>query len=213
MSLTLLLEAAEYLDRREREAEHGYASSHVPSSTYDLMQTNSKKLKIKKSQGNRSVTSLIEKNPGLTRNDVHVSNNRTTHNELEKNRRAHLRGCLERLKELVPLGAESNRHTTLGLLNKAKCFIRNLEERDKRARVQKVQLIREQRFLLRRLDQLAEEAGLSPSHTKTHRARSVSESSSGISSASTSPTSEVGDIDMESSSNTSDEPPFLTIAM
>lgn len=38
--------------------------------------------------------------------------------------RAHLRGCLEKLKELVPLGGESNRHTTLGLLNKAKGFIR-----------------------------------------------------------------------------------------
>lgn len=104
-------------------------------------------------------------------------------------RRAHLRSCLERLKELVPLGSESSRHTTLGLLNKAKCFIRTLEERDKKQRSQKIQLIREQRFLLRRLDQLAAEAGHS-------RSRSISESSSGISSASTSPTSEVGDCDM-----------------
>jgi len=175
LSIAALLEAAEYLERREREAEHGYASSHVPTS-FDLLQTNSKnKSKIKKSQGNR-----------------------TTHNELEKNRRAHLRGCLERLKELVPLGAESSRHTTLGLLNKAKGFIRNLEERDKKQRSQKVQLIREQRFLLRKLDQLAEEAGV-PNHqfSQTHRARSISESSSGISSASTSPTSEVGEDPMD----------------
>lgn len=100
----------------------------------------------------------------------------------------------------MPLGSDSSRHTTLGLLNKAKCFIRSLEERDKKQRSQKVQLIREQRFLLRRLDQLAEEAGLSQSsHSKTHRSRSISESSSGISSASTSPTSEVGDCDMDSS--------------
>jgi MAX dimerization protein len=109
---------------------------------------------------------------------------------------------LERLKELVPLGSDSSRHTTLGLLNKAKNFIRNLEERDKKQRSQKVQLIREQRHLLRRLDQLADEAGLSQSHTFTHRSRSISESSSGVSSASTSasPTSEVGDCDMDSSS-------------
>lgn len=94
------------------------------------------------------------------------------------------------------MGAESSRHTTLGLLNKAKGFIRNLEEKDKKQRSQKVQLIREQRFLLRKLDQLSEEAGLPGLNhqlSQTHRARSISESSSGISSASTSPTSEVGD--------------------
>lgn len=39
-------------------------------------------------------------------------------------RRAHLRNCLEKLKELVPLGHESSRHTTLGLLTKAKRFIK-----------------------------------------------------------------------------------------
>ena len=51
-------------------------------------------------------------------------NHRSTHNELEKNRRAHLRSCLENLKDLVPVGADSSRHTTLGLLNKAKHFIK-----------------------------------------------------------------------------------------
>ena len=35
-------------------------------------------------------------------------------------RRAHLRLCLERLKSLVPLGPDANRHTTLSLLMKAK---------------------------------------------------------------------------------------------
>lgn len=39
-------------------------------------------------------------------------------------RRAHLRSCLERLKEIVPLGSDTNRHTTLGLLTKAKRFIK-----------------------------------------------------------------------------------------
>jgi MAX dimerization protein len=168
LSIATLLEAAEYLERREREAEHGYAST-VPasSSPYDLIQmgANSKRSKIKKSQGNR-----------------------TTHNELEKNRRAHLRSCLELLKELVPLGPESSRHTTLGLLNKAKGFIRNLEEKEKKQHFQKDQLLREQRYLLRRLDQLQEHLGC---NKNTHRIRSISESSSGISSTSTSPTSEV----------------------
>lgn len=40
------------------------------------------------------------------------------------NRRAHLRYCLEKLKDIVPVGSESSRHTTLGLLTKAKSFIR-----------------------------------------------------------------------------------------
>lgn len=38
-------------------------------------------------------------------------------------RRAHLRNCLEALKETVPLETESSRHTTLGLLTNAKAFI------------------------------------------------------------------------------------------
>lgn len=39
-------------------------------------------------------------------------------------RRAHLRNCLEKLKELVPLAPEASRHTTLGLLTKAERYIK-----------------------------------------------------------------------------------------
>ena len=39
-------------------------------------------------------------------------------------RRAHLRHCLEKLKDLVPVGSEASRHTTLGLLTKARGFIK-----------------------------------------------------------------------------------------
>ncbi|XP_023248623.1 max dimerization protein 1-like [Copidosoma floridanum] len=98
MSIAALLQAAEYIERRDREAEHGYASTlPIP----DDIRVGSKRPKTKKSQGSR-----------------------TTHNELEKNRRAHLRNCLEKLKGLVPLGPETSRHTTLGLLTKAKRFIK-----------------------------------------------------------------------------------------
>merc|ERR1712156_1254496 len=109
MSIATLLQAAEYLDRREREAEHGYATT-LPSPGEEELQRDTTTKNTKKPQGNRS-----------------------THNELEKNRRAHLRSCLENLKDLVPVGADSSRHTTLGLLNKAKHFIKNLEERDKKS--------------------------------------------------------------------------------
>lgn len=98
-------------------------------------------------------------------------------------RRAHLRLCLERLKSLVPLGPDANRHTTLSLLMKAKdhikvgswllfstrrcivvalfsflfCTLQKLEESDRRAQHTMDQLQREQRYLRRRLEQLGVE--------------------------------------------------------
>lgn len=79
---------------------------------------------------------------------------RSTHNELEKNRRAHLRYCLEKLKDIVPVGSESSRHTTLGLLTKAKSFIRMLEDREKKNHSTKVQLKKTQQQLQKRLESL-----------------------------------------------------------
>ncbi|XP_019314948.1 max-interacting protein 1 isoform X4 [Panthera pardus] len=83
-----------------------------------------------------------------------LAGKRSTHNELEKNRRAHLRLCLERLKVLIPLGPDCTRHTTLGLLNKAKAHIKKLEEAERKSQHQLENLEREQRFLKRRLEQL-----------------------------------------------------------
>uniref|UniRef100_H9H0K3 MAX dimerization protein 1 n=2 Tax=Meleagris gallopavo TaxID=9103 RepID=H9H0K3_MELGA len=82
---------------------------------------------------------------------------RSTHNEMEKNRRAHLRLCLEKLKVLVPLGPESSKHTTLSLLMKAKLHIKKLEDYDRRALHQIEQLQREQRHLKRQLEKLGSE--------------------------------------------------------
>ncbi|XP_029671220.1 max dimerization protein 4-like [Formica exsecta] len=138
MSIAALLQAAEYIELFQTEAEHGYASTMpIP----DDMRTVTKRPKTKKSQGSR-----------------------TTHNELEKNRRAHLRTCLEKLKLLVPLGPETSRHTTLGLLTKAKRFIKNLEDRDRKHIIHKEQLSREHRFLRRRLEQLTSQTGLHGLH-------------------------------------------------
>ncbi|KYB29053.1 Max-interacting protein 1-like Protein [Tribolium castaneum] len=86
-------------------------------------------------------------------------------------RRAHLRNCLEILKEIVPLGPEASRHTTLGLLTKAKRFIKNLEDKERKHTTHKEQLNREQRFLRRRLEQLSQSYALS-------KRRSLSECSS-----------------------------------
>ncbi|MEE6462686.1 hypothetical protein FKM82_001673 [Ascaphus truei] len=130
-SLLILLEAAEYLERRDREAEHGYASVLPFDSDYSR----------KKSK----VASLSRKS----------QNNRSSHNELEKHRRAKLRLYLEQLKQLVPLGPDSTRHTTLSLLKRAKMHIKKLEEQDRKALNIKEQLQREHRYLKRRLEQLS----------------------------------------------------------
>lgn len=158
MSIDTLLAAAEYLERCERETEHGYASL-IPS--YSPIQS-TKKQKVKKKHENRTI-----------------------HNELEKHRRAQLKNRLDKLKELVPLSPQANRHTTLGLLNKAKNYIESLEACERKKMDIKSQLNREKRFLLRKLNQLREQYPYN-----SHRIRSISESSSGFSSISTSPTYE-----------------------
>lgn len=112
------------------EAEHGYASM-LP-------------------YNNKDRDALKRRNKSKKNN----SSSRSTHNEMEKNRRAHLRLCLEKLKGLVPLGPESSRHTTLSLLTKAKLHIKKLEDCDRKAIHQIDQLQREQRHLKRQLEKL-----------------------------------------------------------
>lgn len=107
----------------------------------------------------------------LSKSNRKPQGNRSTHNELEKNRRAHLRHCLEKLKDIVPVGADSSRHTTLGLLNKAKHFIKTLEERDRKVNLHKDNLNREQRYLRRRLELLQNQVDT------IYKRRSVSECS------------------------------------
>uniref|UniRef100_A0A7N4UYX6 BHLH domain-containing protein n=1 Tax=Sarcophilus harrisii TaxID=9305 RepID=A0A7N4UYX6_SARHA len=73
----------------------------------------------------------------------------------QNNRRAKLRLYLEQLKQLVPLGPDSTRHTTLSLLKRARMHIKKLEEQDRKALNVKEQLQREHRYLKRRLEQLS----------------------------------------------------------
>merc|ERR1712241_1415078 len=170
MNIETLLQAAEYIERREREAEHGYAASSPTSDQNQIISNKNQRLKnsTKKPQGNRS-----------------------THNELEKNRRAHLRSCLENLKDIVPVGSDSSRHTTLGLLNKAKHFIKNLEDRDRKSLSARESLHREQRYLRRRLELLSDQMA------DIHKRRSVSESSTSTVSSIQSSNSESDEHDVD----------------
>ncbi|KAM9265998.1 max dimerization protein 3 [Cariama cristata] len=134
-SIQVLLQAAEFLERRERgaagsryppclaEAEHGYAS-------------------LCPARSRRAVGSV-----------------RSVHNALEKHRRAQLRCCLERLKQQVPVGAGPARPTTLSLLHRARLHIQRLEEQELRARRAKDQLRNRQQSLRQQLEHLLSPAG------------------------------------------------------
>uniref|UniRef100_A0A8C2RKM8 BHLH domain-containing protein n=1 Tax=Capra hircus TaxID=9925 RepID=A0A8C2RKM8_CAPHI len=98
---------------------------------------------------------LLAGHPGHGSTPLSLGHRGSSHNELEKHRRAKLRLYLEQLKQLVPLGPDSTRHTTLSLLKRAKMHIKKLEEQDRRALSIKEQLQREHRFLKRRLEQLS----------------------------------------------------------
>lgn len=137
-SIQMLLQAAEFLERREREAEHGYASLYPHPGPGALHQRRRRPPPAAAAQdGGRSV-----------------------HNELEKRRRAQLKRCLELLRQQMPLGTDRARSTTLSLLRRARAHIQKLEEQEVRARGLKEQLRRRQQSLQRRLEQLQGLAGV-----------------------------------------------------
>ncbi|XP_065072034.1 max dimerization protein 1-like [Rhopilema esculentum] len=88
---------------------------------------------------------------------------RATHNQLEKNRRAHLRDCLTSLRDLVPTSPDQTKATTLSLLQSAKQYIKVLEVHDKEAQIIKKRLYGEQQKLRRKLSTLL--SGSSPEET------------------------------------------------
>lgn len=194
-SIAALLQAAEYIERREREVEHGYASS-LPgpflldstqqsyTQTRDLTNQGLTNILVSSDQINGAPSNDNPSNRRLKSNNRKPQGNRSTHNELEKNRRAHLRNCLEKLKDIVPVGGDSSRHTTLGLLNKAKHFIKNLEDKERKAHAHRENLLREQRYLRRRLELLSTQVDA------IHKRRSVSECSTSTVSSSHSSNSE-----------------------
>ncbi|XP_042307769.1 max dimerization protein 3 isoform X2 [Sceloporus undulatus] len=132
-NIQVLLQAAEYLERREREAEHGYASLS-PYCGQGALQSRRRRRRPKPGKALKSL--------------------RSVHNELEKHRRAQLRHCLEQLQQQVPMNAEHSRYTTLNLLHRARLHIKKLEEQEQKAQLQKERLRCEQRNLHQRLEEL-----------------------------------------------------------
>ncbi|MBN3316333.1 MAD4 protein, partial [Atractosteus spatula] len=139
------------------EAEHGYASVLPYNSDFSRKKTKASPIS-RKTQNNSVCPALVQTSPvsaGRTERFCPWSVGWSSHNELEKHRRAKLRLYLEQLKQLVPLGPDSTRHTTLSLLKRAKMHIKKLEEQDRKAVNVKEQLQREHRYLKRRLEQLS----------------------------------------------------------
>uniref|UniRef100_A0A8C8DJY5 Max dimerization protein 3 n=1 Tax=Oryzias sinensis TaxID=183150 RepID=A0A8C8DJY5_9TELE len=135
------------------EAEHGYALVLPISSPHSDKTGKQKSKKI----------------------SVGGNSNRSVHNELEKNRRAQLRHCLEQLKKQVPLSSDSSRNTTLSLLRQAQLHIKKLQEQDERAEQLKGRLLWEQRELRIRLEQL--ERGTERMRNNSHGSTMSSERS------------------------------------
>lgn len=127
MSLEILLKAADFVDHQPyRESEHGYASQPKVFHTSQRHYRGNKKHRIV----------------------------RSSHNQLEKKRRANLRQCLAGLRELLPRNVSSERFTTLLLLRKAIIFIKQQEGTLEQRVAHKQRLHREQQLLRRRLDLL-----------------------------------------------------------
>ncbi|XP_024115433.2 max-interacting protein 1 isoform X2 [Oryzias melastigma] len=149
-NVQVLLEAARFLesaDRKDGKCEHGYASTFPSDQSTNYQRTRKFRNKKFNNNHNRWRCELVQSSIGFRAE-------RSTHNELEKNRRAHLRLCLERLKALIPLGPDCTRHTTLGLLTKAKAHIKKLEEADRKSQNQLQSLEREQQHLQLQLELL-----------------------------------------------------------
>ncbi|XP_040859783.1 max dimerization protein 3 isoform X2 [Ochotona curzoniae] len=169
-NIQVLLQAAEFLERREREAEHGYAS-----------------LCPHRSQG------TIYRRRKRPPQPAALDSGRSVHNELEKRRRAQLKRCLEQLKQQMPLGADCARYTTLSLLRRARTHIQKLEEQEQRAQRLKEKLRSQQQSLRRQLERLG---GLSSSGER-ERLRTHSLDSSGLSSERSDSDQEELDVDVD----------------
>ncbi|KAH0510084.1 max dimerization protein 3 [Microtus ochrogaster] len=171
-NIQVLLQAAEFLERREREAEHGYASlcpHYSPGTVYKRRK--------------RPVQA-----PGA------LNSGRSVHNELEKRRRAQLRRCLEQLRQQMPLGVDCTRYTTLSLLRRARMHIQKLEEQEQQAQRLKEKLRSKQQSLQQQLEQLQ---GL-PRGGERDRPRADSLDSSVLSSERSDSDQEDVEVDVES---------------
>lgn len=192
MSITDLLNAAEYLEKAEREKERKrplpilYAAPVINEQNSDALAIAMVQSIKRRRTATASALILprpddiplvkIQQSPQLQTVAVvdanaasANANSRATHNELEKNRRAHLRTCLDSLKLLLPINVEANRNTTLSLLTKARQHVKFLEDQRCKEAAEKAELLRRQRHL----KELLKQNGLAATALGAHRCAST----------------------------------------
>ncbi|CAB1343672.1 unnamed protein product [Coregonus sp. 'balchen'] len=143
----VVLESNESMDQQDFSEMSGYSINDVIYSECSAMEQINTFMK--------NVQVLLDAANYIENNE---KNNGSPH-IMSWKKTAHLRLCLERLKMLIPLGPDCSRHTTLGLLNKAKGHIKKLEDMDRRSQHQLESLEREQRHLQRQLAHLQTPVG------------------------------------------------------
>uniref|UniRef100_A0A8C8ZK60 Max dimerization protein 3 n=1 Tax=Prolemur simus TaxID=1328070 RepID=A0A8C8ZK60_PROSS len=175
-NIQVLLQAAEFLERREREAEHGYASLCPHRSPGPIHRR--------------------KKQPPQAAGAPDSGWGWHCPPDPFPCRRAQLKRCLERLKQQMPLGADCARYTTLSLLRRARTHIQKLEEQEQRAQQLKEKLRSKQQSLQRQLEQLRGLAGAGERERERLRADSLD--SSGLSSERSDSDQEELEVDVES---------------
>ncbi|KAF1748172.1 hypothetical protein GCK72_024639 [Caenorhabditis remanei] len=100
------------------------------SNESELRSLFSGKLKVDKKHSSCASNASTSSHPYCSSPPTRKSSkhSRAAHNELEKTRRANLRGCLEALKTLVPGVTDATRNTTLALLTRARDHIIEVQE-------------------------------------------------------------------------------------
>ncbi|VDK88381.1 unnamed protein product [Litomosoides sigmodontis] len=99
---------------------------------------------------------------------------RAAHNELEKTRRANLRGYLDNLKDIVPPSSDNARNTTLSLLTRARDYILELDRLVKNAEDRKQQLEKHHSALRLMLEGLHPEKALLTQESRSESASTIS---------------------------------------
>lgn len=135
MSLECLLEAARIVEQRE-------LNNHQLS--YPISSQNHHHPHLLSSSSSRKDRRFVKRSQTY----------RATHNQLEKNRRKHLRDCLNALRDLVPTSPDTSKVTTLDLLQGAKQYIKVLESHDREAQIVKRRLCLKQQRLRKELSSL-----------------------------------------------------------
>ncbi|VDI36358.1 MAX-binding protein [Mytilus galloprovincialis] len=147
MSLETLLEAAEYLEWRNKPKTRGDSTSEDPHGYSSRVGNDSDDSPESSNSGKYADGDEREKRR------AGGAGTREVHNKLEKNRRAHLKECFDYLKKQIPT-LEDKRTSNLGILRGSLRYIQALRRKEKEYEFEMQRLAKEKIFLQERLASL-----------------------------------------------------------